>query len=183
MRSRAHLCALYVFSLTLFRYGDDEQTKSTSNDTQPPKPTPSTADERLVSLAPPQATQEPSSQKAVDPRHAHSPAGEHESEQMTGAPNSSAQAQPISAQNPTEDAAYNQNKGQEYSWNASGGGHGGHEQQGSDGAYGDHSTGSPAIKEDGCVYALVFCVWLVIFGFSSSSGAMSRERGIQLPCR
>lgn len=69
---------------------------------------------------------------------------------------------------------YDQNKAPEYSWNASSAGHGGHEHQGYDqmsgpNTYGDHATGSPAIKEDGCVFPINFPISLV-FAFPVGEG-------------
>jgi hypothetical protein len=66
--------------------------------------------------------------------------------------------QAISTQETKIEDGSNREKGQEYSWNASAGGHNSNENHGYDGAYGDHNSGSPAIKEDGCVYALISCV-------------------------
>jgi hypothetical protein len=144
-------------------YGDDEPAKDTTQDKpqvapveiappatkEPPTNSiPTAAPQHTVSMPAPASTPAPPP-KAVDPRQPQPPT---EVSQQLG----------LEAQSDEHHLA---DQGNEYNtWDAArmGQGQDGNENQSYDhqmgnSAYGDHGAGSPAIKEDGCVFATSFC--------------------------
>lgn len=159
-------------------YGDDEPSKTGQPEQAKPAPTSTPAPAPAVAAAPPTApsnennvstisyTQEAASvpavaQKAVDPRAPPPPQPAAISQQTTKIGDPYAIEEEAETYTGWDAAVSGANGGAGGNDNGGYGGYG-YDGSGSAGAYGDgHASGSPAIKEDGCVFILYFSCYTV----------------------